>query len=149
MNKIFKSLIVCALCTTAFPCFAQCANAGNCTSSTFYLALAALVIAIAALLLAIRNYSISKKNMINSTEDFQLMLDSTKSTIDKDIKSLSREIKRLSKSAGTQTEAAKPEKDTDDEKVEMPSRANANRHRTNYHNRPNNGDAKADNTAAE
>ena len=149
MNKIFKSLIVCALCTATFPCFAQCANAANCNSATLYLAVAALVISISALLLAIRNYRISKKNMINSTEDFQLMLDSTKSTIDKDIKNLRREVQRIGKSTGSQVEAAKPEKNAADEKVEMPSRANATRRRTNYHRRPNNGNAQADNTAAE
>lgn len=148
MGKLFKTLIVCVLCTTTFPCFSQCANVSNCTSSTFYMAVAALVIAVAALLLAIRNYSISKKNMINSTEDFQIMLDSTKSTIDKDIKNLRRELQRINKTSA-HTDDVKVAKESDDEKVEMPSRSSQNRRRSNYRRRPSNNEGQTENTPAE
>jgi len=138
MKNFSKLLTVCALCAITSPCFAQCADAGNCSYATIWLSAAALIVAVAALMLAIRNYRISKVNMINSTEDFQLMLDSTKKTIDKDIKNLRREVQRLSKSSAPRAASdAKAEQTADaDDAVEMPSRRSSNqRRRSNYHRR--------------
>lgn len=145
--------MACALCATASPCFAQCTNAENCSSTAIWLSAAALVIAVAALMLAVRNYRISKVNMINSTEDFQLMLDSTKKTIDKDIKNLRREMQRNMKPATKPANESKTDAEADgDEKVEMPSRrSSGQRRRSNYHRRrsTNSEGEQTDNQATE